>query len=538
MATSSTFLYYSSKFTPLNYQKVISLIVLLNSSFCIAQTSSLPLIEISTNGNISIKDEPKISAHMGIIDQGMNSLSDPYNGYDGSIGIEIRGASSQSFQKKSYSFETRLSSGENNNVSLLGMPKENDWVLHGPYSDKSLLRNSLAYHIGAQTGQYTPRTRLCELYINKDYRGVYLLTEKIKRDENRVDIANLKPEDISGDELSGGYIIQIDRDNKSTDIDGWWTDYSPSKFVAFHDPSYNELQDVQREYIRTYISDFENQMRTPDFTKKYAEYIDEDSWVDYFIVSEIGKHIDAYKLSFYMHKKKSTNGGKLHFGPLWDFNLAFGNFDFVCSPDPEGWSYEWQGTCDNSHPFWIKKLTDYPKVSDKINCRWITLRNGPLHTDSLLQYIDNRLIEMGDAPTRNFEKWDVLGNYVWPNYYVGESYEDEVTYLKNWLTTRLTWMDNNMIGECTVSKVESNPISVYSYTLYPNPCSQYLFVETEIAQEYQRIEITNHLGTLIESFPLSGTVTKLDISSLSTGLYSTRIVNDRQIKGHRMIWVK
>jgi hypothetical protein len=265
--------------------------------------STLPLFVITTENNAEIIDEPKINAHLGIIDNaGLNNLGDAYTGYDGVIGIEIRGASSQGFPKNNFGFETRLSNGENNNVSLLGMPSENDWVLHGPYSDKSLLRNSLAYHMGSQTGQYTPRTHLCELYINNDYRGVYMLTEKIKRDKNRVDIASLKPEDLSGEELTGGYILQIDRDDESSNIDGWYSGSSPTKFYSYHDPKAEDLEAVQREYLKTYLTSFEEDMESTDYYWKYKSYVDAPSWIDYFLVTEMGKHIDAYKLSFYMHK--------------------------------------------------------------------------------------------------------------------------------------------------------------------------------------------------------------------------------------------
>ena len=119
--------------------------------------------------------------------------------------------------------ETRNADGSNNNVSIFGMPSENDWVLHGPFSDKSLLRNVLAYHMGESTNRYTPRTQLCELLVNGDYRGVYMFTEKLKRDKNRVDVAKLKSNDISGEELTGGYLFQIDRDDGSTELDGWQT---------------------------------------------------------------------------------------------------------------------------------------------------------------------------------------------------------------------------------------------------------------------------------------------------------------------------
>jgi hypothetical protein len=493
--------------------------------------STLPLFVITTENNAEIVDEPKIKAYLGIIDNaGLNNLGDAYTGYDGVIGIEIRGASSQGFPKNNFGFETRLANGENNNVTLLGMPSENDWVLHGPYSDKSLLRNSLAYHMGSQTGQYTPRTRLCELYVNTDYRGVYMLTEKIKRDKNRVDIAKLKSDDVSGEELTGGYLVQIDRDDTDSDIDGWYSNTSPTKFYSYHDPKAEEMQTVQREYIKTYITNFEKDMGSAAYISKYKDYIDAPSWVDYFLVTEVGKHIDAYKLSFYMHKKKSTNGGKLHFGPLWDFNLGFGNFDYVCSPDPQGWSYEFQGTCDNAHPFWVKKLTDIPEVSDQINCRWNQLRNGPLHTDSLMKYIDDRLTEMGDAPTRNFQRWDILGNYVWPNSYVGDTYEDEVAFLKNWLSTRLTWMDDNMLGECTVTSIDKPTSSSLATSIFPNPASTSFFLEINAAKlKKGKIQIINSLGITVLEVTSTKALQEIDVSSLSAGLYTVSVYTDGRL---------
>ena len=493
--------------------------------------STLPLFIITTENNTEIVDEPKINAHLGIIDNaGLNNLGDAYTGYDGVIGIEIRGASSQGFPKNNFGFETRLSNGENNNVSLLGMPSENDWVLHGPYSDKSLLRNSLAYHMGSQTGQYTPRTHLCELYINNDYRGVYMLTEKIKRDKTRVDIASLKPEDLSGEELTGGYILQIDRDDESSNIDGWYSGSSPTKFYSYHDPKAEDLEAVQREYLKTYLTSFEEDMESTDYYWKYKSYVDVPSWIDYFLVTEMGKHIDAYKLSFYMHKKKSTNGGKLHFGPLWDFNLGFGNFNFVCSPEPEGWTYEFQGTCDNSHPFWVKKLTDIPEVSDQINCRWNKLRNGPLHIDSLMQYIDARIAEMGDAPSRNFERWNILGQYVWPNDFVGDTYEEEVDFLKTWLTTRLTWMDNNMLGECTITSTD-NPKTTYKATsIFPNPAQHSFFLEINASQfDAGSIQIINNVGSTVLEINSIKTLQKIDISTFAAGIYTVNVFTNSQL---------
>ena len=487
-------------------------------------TSNLPLVIINTTETPEIYDESKVPADMGIIDNGagqLNTILDDYNEYDGQIAIEIRGASSQGFPKKNYGFETQFEDGSNNNVSLLGMPAENDWVLHGPFSDKSLLRNALAYHMGRATGRYSPRTRLCELFVNGDYKGVYIFTERIKRDANRVDIAKLTIEDIEGDELTGGYILQVDRDDPFVADDGWYSSYSPLKFYAFDDPDYDELLQVQREYIMDYINTFEFFMNDANYENTYSNFVDVNSWIDYFLVTEIGKHIDAYKLSFFLYKKKDSNGGKLHFGPLWDFNLGFGNYNYECSPEPEGWAYEFGVTCINTHPFWVNKLADIPEVSNLTNCRWWELREGPLHTDSLMLFIDEKAEMLEEAQSRNFERWPTLGEYVWPNDFIGETYEEEVLFMKNWLLQRLDWMDENMIGDCEIissSEVKNN--SALKVDVFPNPSASLVCVEVKNIG-YQRVvfEMFDVFGNQRIAKNIDSQVTKIDIEALEGGMY-------------------
>jgi len=496
----------------------------------LAISSNLPLIVINTTETDEIYDEPRVSAHMGIIDNGQgqtNSIFDDFTDYNGRIAIEIRGASSQTFPKKNYGFETQLEDGENNNVSLLGMPKENDWILHGPYADKSLLRNVVAYHLAKTTGHYAPRTRLCELLVNGDYRGVYILTERIKQDNNRVDIANLKPEDIEGDELTGGYILQIDRDNEYIPNDGWYSGFQPWKFYAFDSPDYDVIQPEQRNYIQNYITDFEEMMNAPNYEENYRDYVDVDSWVDYFLVTEIGKHIDAYKLSFFMYKKKDSNGGKLYFGPIWDFNLAFGNFDFACPPQPAGWAYQFSDFCDDWQAFWVEELAETPQVSHQIDCRWAEMRAGAWHTDTLMQLIDENVEILSEAQVRNFERWQVLGTYVWPNDYVGQTYEEEVDFLKNWLTQRLDWMDANMLGNCDFFVANENIFPVQKLNIYPNPIDNYLFVEFKNNNSINtQFELYDIKGKHIDTYSISKSFNKIDLQNIPQGMYFYSVIQD------------
>lgn len=463
--------------------------------------STLPIIKISTESGEEIMDEPRITAQMGIIFNGegnTNSVFDPFNDYDGQIAIELRGTSSLAFDKKGYGFETRNDDGSNNNVSLIGMPEENDWILNGPYSDKSLLRNVLTYHLGNLSGRYAPRTKFCELFINNEYLGVYVLMEKIKQDKNRVDIAKLREEDNTGDELTGGYIIKIDRNDQNIPGAGWYSNYPDYKFIAYVDPKDDQITSLQQDYIQEYMNNFESAMWGNNYEEVYQDYVDESSFVDYFLVTEVGKQVDAFKLSFYIYKDKNSNGGKLNFGPLWDFNLGYGNFDFGYSPDPQGWSYEFPDE-GSWHPFWAKRLAESPNIQNLSDCRWKELREGPFQTDSLMQFIDDKVALMGPAVDRNFDRWQILGEYVWPNDYIGETYMDEIDFLKNWLQERLVWMDQNMQGNCDeyipVSVEESREVFA---EVFPNPASGHFNVLWS-SDESAELEIYDLRSSLVHS---------------------------------------
>ena len=175
--------------------------------------SNLPIFVINTENGVSIVDEPKITAHLGIIyneDGKRNYSNDIFNVYDGKVGIEIRGNSTRFFaEKKSYNFETRDDSGENLNVSILGLPSENDWVLRASYFDHTFIRNPLAGYMSRHTGYWAPKTKHVEVMLNGEYQGIYILIEDIKRDKNRIDINKLKKNEISGEDLTGGYIWEV-----------------------------------------------------------------------------------------------------------------------------------------------------------------------------------------------------------------------------------------------------------------------------------------------------------------------------------------
>ena len=410
--------------------------------------NSLPLISINTNGNI-IVDEPKVSANLQI--KKGDSLIEVHQ-----IGIEIRGSSSQMFDKKSYGFETWDENGEDLDVSLGGFPEEEDWILYGPYSDKSLIRNILIYDLSNAIGQYATRTDFYELEINESFLGTYVLMEKIKRDKNRVAISKNKEEDISG-----GYILKIDKPTG----DGEWYDesfsfsskYMPNgslgqnknTFFLYEYPDSDDIDNDQKDYIQSYIHNFENALASEEFKSNengYRNYIDLDSFIDFFILNEISKNPDGYRLSTFMHKDK---GEKLKMGPIWDFNLAFGNVNYCTGSSPEGWIYRFNDVCPDDTwlvPFWWGRFMEDPAFVSALKERWNNLRTNFFTNSEILQRITSleENLKISNAAKNNFSKWMVLGEYVWPNDYIGNSYDDEISYLKDWIINRLEWLDTEI----------------------------------------------------------------------------------------------
>ena len=427
-------------------------------------SSNLPIVVINTRGQ-TIIDEAKITADMGIIDNGpgqRNNLTDPFNNYDGLIGIEIRGSSSQSFPKKQYAVETRLDNGENNNVSLLGLPAENDWILYAPYSDKSLMRNVIAYTLSLQIGRYASRNRFCEVVINGDYKGIYVLMEKIKRDKNRVNIKKMSDQDTAYPQVSGGYIVKIDK-RDGENVGGWYSPFPPYAsasqriFYQYHYPKPDEIIPEQIQYIQDFIHRFELAMLSTEFAdplRGYPAFINLSSFVDHFILNEIGKNVDGYRLSAFMYKDRDDRGTHMYMGPIWDFNLAFGNADYYQGQYPQGWQADFRGYGDSFQiPFWWLKLRSDWSFSGQLLSRWTELRQTILSDAHFLQMIDSLRVLLDEAKDRDFVRWPRLGTYVWPNPYVFDTYDEEVAYLKSWILDRNEWMDAILFDQIAPSGV-------------------------------------------------------------------------------------
>ena len=488
--------------------------------------SSLPIVVIDTD-NLPIPDEPKITAHMGIIYNGpgqINQLSDSFNLYNGNIGIETRGSSSAMFPQQSYGLETRYPDSSNLNVSLFGWPPDNDFILHAPYTDKSLMRNALTYKLGNELGRWAPRTQFCEVILNGTYIGVYVLMERIKQNPGRVNINKLNVEDTLGNELTGGYIVKIDKTTGGGEIA--WTSPYLSQAPGFgqiefqlHDPPLIELHPLQKAYIQDFITDWEIALKISSFTNPisgYKAYIDVLSFIDYFLITELSKNVDGYRISTFLHKQRTSEGGKLIAGPLWDYNIAWGNVNYCQGDLTSGWEINFNDICGGQweNPFWWTRLLQDPLYANDVKCRWTTLRQTVFSDSALISYIDSNAAALQTPAARHYQKWPILGTYVWPNNFIGQNYQDEINYLKTWIQSRTAWMDANMFGTCTASINEPHYNQI---TIAPNPTQNEILVSglTGVGE----LLILDLSGKIVQQVPFQTEQVRILLQQLQNGVY-------------------
>ncbi|NMH26576.1 CotH kinase family protein [Flavobacterium silvaticum] len=511
-------------------------------------SSNLPIVIINTNG-VAIPDEPKIDALMGIIDNGpdqMNHLTDAQNGFSGNIGIELRGNYSQGLPQKPYNFETRDAAGEELNVGLLGMPSEHDWCLIANYNDKVFMRNKLAYSLFEQMGNYAARSRYCEVILNGSYQGIYLLMEKIKRDNDRVDIAKLETTENTGINATGGYILKSDY---WTWEDSWQLNYHPLDHpdldvrLVYEYPKPEDITDAQKSYIQQYIDTMETALYGEDFTDPangYSKYLDVDSFVDYFIVNELARNIDGFRKSWFFSKDKdvsATENSKLKAGPVWDFDWAWKDI-WSCSifeaTDGSGWAHLINDCSPdvNSNGWYIRLLQD-PAFANRLRCRWETFRASFLSDAEVDAFINNVADELSVAQVRHFEKWGNLGI----NTGTPEVEQDPATFggqinqFKNWIALRLAWLDANIPGSaenCELS-VASAANPDYGVVAYPNPANTILTFKATNGIQPERVELFDLTGKSVLKVSVTNSG-EMNVSGVADGIYVCRILTKNTCK--------
>lgn len=510
---------------------IISTILVVVNSQLFSQnftSSKLPIVIINTKYDASsgkyeeIKDEDRIIADMKIIrrpDESRNYVSDQNNSeylnYNGKIDIEIRGSTSQWLDKKPYGFSTKKADGTtNNNISLLGMPADNDWVLNALAFDQSLIRDFICYNIYNQMGRYTTRTQYCELVLNGEYRGLYLLQEKLKQGSGRINVTKIKSADILSPALTGGYIIKADKFDDYNEV-GWsMNSYTPAdNYVEYICvlPKYDEVNYTQLNYIKNVFYELEKQAKYKNAEDTgIPSVIDVPSFIDYMLVSEYTANVDAYQYSTYFHKER---GGDLRAGPIWDNNLTLGNDLFQIGFDRSK-TYTWQfDNNDNEGSYFWKDLFNTPKFKCYLVKRWKDLsQNGmPLSYSYMVNLIDSAKTIISEAAVNEQLRWNSIPYY-----------EEEINKIKAFADARISWMNGQFGSTSMCDNVIVPELIIDKISYDPKPDSQY---PSSNALEF--ISITNNSDSDAE-------LTGIDLAAYG---FSYSFPPNKKLKAHNSLYL-
>ncbi|HPS12243.1 MAG TPA: CotH kinase family protein [Prolixibacteraceae bacterium] len=495
-------------------------------------STDLPLIVIETDQNgITYDQRNWTTARMGIVNNGtgkFNKPTDPYNEYNGLINIRTRGQSSRDFAKKSYRIELVDEELSDTSLALLGMPKESDWILFGPFADKSQVRNKLAYNLATRMGNYAPRTRFCEVIMNGQSQGLYILTEQIKRDKNRVDVSKLKETDISGMDVTGGYIFKYDK----ADVFPKGSVYVKGREIVYPDAPTTE----QANYLKRFFTSYDSLLlKTNDFNdpaKGFRKYASDTSLVDFIIINELVKNPDGYIYSTYMYKDRDDKDGRIKFGPIWDCDIAFGNSIFQEGNLTSGWQFNYNA---NNKGMYLTRYFQDTKFVKLFQDRWHELRAKTLSNDSIFNMFHQLVDDVQLARERNYEIWPVIDKNIFWQGYKALDYESELASMEDWLLARLSWIDENIdkiyypLKVVGTDQLASGNVNIQAF---PNPFEEQLTLrfnsETESTVSVKVYDMTGQLKyeSIPENIPSHGSLALSDpkLASLGSGLYVARVI--------------
>ena len=472
-------------------KKIAVLVLLLLCSWWahgqILTDSNLPIVVIETDNGVTIPDEPRVYGNMKIIwhqDGSRNYLTDVNNpeflNYNGRISIEIRGSSSQMLPKKPYGLTTLQADDEtNNNVSLLGMPKENDWVLNSLAFDQTGMRDVLSYELSERLGQYASRRVYCEVVINNDYKGLYAFMEKIKVDDNRVNVEKMDATCNSYPEITGGYITKADKTTGNDPVawtmqgygSGWWGGTS-TDFIH-HYPKPSEITNSQNNYIHGVFNELASKAGSHDtsITSGIPSVIDIPSFVDFMIIAELSSNVDVYQLSTFFHKDRK---GKLRAGPVWDYNLTFGHDEFGYRSRYDVWQFDNQ---DNNGPRFWKDLFDTDEFKCYLAKRWfeVTAEGNFMSYSALCDRMDEIDAWITEAVGRDNQRWSKMTQHV-----------SEVQSMKTWIQQRINWLNSNIGSYSDCAEVDLPPLVISQIHYHP------MDVDSVNGNQLEFIQITNN----------------------------------------------
>lgn len=428
----------------------------------------LPLVIIDTGGQempgepirgedgeeigstLTAEGEKMLSAHISILSDDSNNhhpSDDP--DLESDIQIRIRGNSSRYFDKKNYLVRLVDEDGDYRSKEVMGMPAHYEWALHGPYLDKSLIRNYMWYNITGEFMDYAPNVRFCEVILDGEYLGLYVMMETITNGEDcRVDVS----EPVDGTNKTG-YVLRLDQgsSNELKNLDTFVNySYRNMRVLDIQYPRSGQLTPEMVDAIAQEVSDFEKGLYSYDYdTDDYGYYYDLDvqSFVDYFIINEFTTNYDAGWLSTYLYR---DIGGKYKM-VIWDFNSACDNYsEEFMSPQ----RFMMQGTR------WFLMLTKDEYFVNRVIQRYRELRESYLNEDYLIDYTKQVTEYLGPAIDRNFEVWGYTFEKftpLKPKSRNPQSHAEAVEQIQQFIYERGSWMDENievLLQYCHESKVK------------------------------------------------------------------------------------
>ena len=395
---------------------------------------------INTEGGVDITSkEDEVNSRVYIISNNGTKLLE-----DEATGVRGRGNASWGFPKKPY----RLKFSKKR--SPLGAPaKAKKWTLISNYGDKTLMRNILAFEVSRRMGMaYTPFCQPVDVILNGEYRGCYQLCDQIEVAPNRVDIPEMSATDTSGENLSGGYLIEIDA----------YAYGEPSMFtshrgtpVTIKSPDDEKIVSEQSTYIKSLFNTMESAVFSSNFTDAsngYRKYLDLDSFLRFFLDGELAGNTDTY-WSVYMYKKR--NDGKLYTGPIWDYDLAFDN-DYRTYPinNLSGYIYNTNGSVASES---VRDMVTRIVIEDEAaHQRLVALwdeacKKRGIEEASLLKYVADTKALLYESQQLNFKRWKILDQYVHQNHQALGSYDAEVKTVDDYIKGRITKLDELIKGK-------------------------------------------------------------------------------------------
>jgi CotH kinase protein/Lamin Tail Domain/Chitobiase/beta-hexosaminidase C-terminal domain len=432
-------------------------------------TSNLPVLVMDTLGQDLPNSSRDSFAHLSFFEPvtGRTSLTNSPS-LTTRAGCHVRGSSTMDLPKSSFALHFLDEFNQEQHHSVLGLPADSDWVLYGPNRyEPVMIHNPFVHQLSRDLGRYSPRTRFLEVYLVKSsgpvtrrqYQGIYVLEEKIKVGKHRVDIDRLGPADVKRPEVTGGYLLKIDR--LGPNEAGFWVGDASMVYVEPKERVISLPERApQRQFLTTYFTDFERALHGPNWKDPvlgYRAYIDVNSWIDYHVLEVLSGNVDALVFSTYFYKPRN---GKLVFGPHWDFDRALGSTDGR-DDDPRRW---------NTGRFfggaWWAHLFRDPDFWQLWVDRWQELRQKQFSREHLNALIDRLTDELREAQPREAERWDLQPR--------GGSYQSEIDLMKDWLSNRVDFIDEQLVPKPGVS-APTGPIapgSVVTLTI-PNHSTVY-----------------------------------------------------------------